>query len=154
MLELLVGLGVPYDIHVLHDYAWLCGRVALVGPAQHYCGEPAVAQCEACVADAGNLIDEDITVAALRRRGYDPELAYPIAAWTVPGGIIGARVYHVVTDWERFSKDNLIATEDEIAGKVEAALEAGADYIIFYVPGVAYDLDLVTRMEQITKRFA
>ncbi len=57
-------------------------------------------------------------------------------------------------DWERFSKDNLIGTEDEIADKVEAALEAGADYIIFYVPGVAYDLDLVTRMEQITKRFA
>jgi prolipoprotein diacylglyceryl transferase len=37
------------------------------------------------------------------RRGYDPELAYPIAAWTVPAGIIGARVYHVITDWERFS---------------------------------------------------
>ena len=57
----------PYDLHV-HDYAWLCGRVALVGPAQRYCGEPDVAQCEACVADAGNLIDEDITVAALRAR--------------------------------------------------------------------------------------
>jgi F420-dependent oxidoreductase-like protein len=56
--------------------------------------------------------------------------------------------------WERFSNDNLIGTEDEIANKVEAALEAGADYIIFYVPGVAYDLDLVTRMEQVTKRFA
>ena len=67
MLDLLGGLGVPYDVHV-HDYAWLCARVALVGPAQRYCGEPAVAQCEACVADAGNLIDEDITVAALRRR--------------------------------------------------------------------------------------
>jgi prolipoprotein diacylglyceryl transferase len=41
----------------------------------------------------------------MRRRGIDPELAYPIAAWTVPGGIIGARVYHVITDWERFSGD-------------------------------------------------
>ena len=67
VIDLLGGLDVPYDIHV-HDYAWLCGRVALVGPAQRYCGEPAVAQCEACVADAGNLIEEDITVAALRRR--------------------------------------------------------------------------------------
>ena len=57
-------------------------------------------------------------------------------------------------NWEKFSNDNLIATEDEIANKVEAALEAGADYIIFYVPGVAYDLDLVTRMEQVAKRFA
>jgi glycosyltransferase involved in cell wall biosynthesis len=67
VLDLLGGLGVPYDLYV-HDYAWLCGRVARVGPTQRYCGEPAVAQCEACVADAGNLIEEDITVAALRRR--------------------------------------------------------------------------------------
>ena len=29
---------------------------------------PTWSRCEACVADAGNLIDEDITVAALRRR--------------------------------------------------------------------------------------
>jgi alkanesulfonate monooxygenase SsuD/methylene tetrahydromethanopterin reductase-like flavin-dependent oxidoreductase (luciferase family) len=57
-------------------------------------------------------------------------------------------------DWEQFSGDNIIATEDEIANKVEAALEAGADYVIFYVPGVAYDLDLVDRVEQIAKRFA
>ena len=56
VLDLLDGLGVPFDIHV-HDYSWLCGRVALVGPTQRYCGEPAVAQCEACVADAGSLIE-------------------------------------------------------------------------------------------------
>jgi F420-dependent oxidoreductase-like protein len=55
---------------------------------------------------------------------------------------------------EKFDRDNTIATEDEIADKVEAALEAGADYVIFYVPGVAYDLDLVDRVEQIAKRFA
>jgi GT2 family glycosyltransferase len=67
VLDLLDGIGAPYDVHV-HDYAWLCGRVALVGPARRYCGEPDVAQCEACVAATGNLIEEDITVAALRRR--------------------------------------------------------------------------------------
>ena len=67
VLDLIAGLGVPYDVHV-HDYAWLCGRVALVGPTDRYCGEPDVVQCEACVADAGNLIEEEITVAALRQR--------------------------------------------------------------------------------------
>ncbi len=67
ILDLVSGLGVPYDVHV-HDYAWLCARVALVGPTQRYCGEPDVTQCEACVADAGNLIDEEIPVAALRQR--------------------------------------------------------------------------------------
>lgn len=67
ILDLVSSLGVPYDVHV-HDYAWLCARVALVGPTQRYCGEPEVTQCEACVADAGNLIDEVIPVAALRQR--------------------------------------------------------------------------------------
>ena len=67
VLEVIAYLQVPYDLHV-HDYAWLCGRVALVGAAERYCGEPDVAQCEVCVANAGNLIDEDISVAALRRR--------------------------------------------------------------------------------------
>ncbi len=67
VLDLVAGLGVPYDVHV-HDYAWLCARVALVGPEQRYCGEPDVVRCEACVADAGSLIDEDITVANLRQR--------------------------------------------------------------------------------------
>jgi GT2 family glycosyltransferase/glycosyltransferase involved in cell wall biosynthesis len=67
VLKLIADLGVPYDLHV-HDYAWLCARVALVGPTQGYCGEPEAAQCEACVAAAGSLIDENIPVAALRRR--------------------------------------------------------------------------------------
>jgi prolipoprotein diacylglyceryl transferase len=38
-----------------------------------------------------------------RRRGLDPELAYSIAVWAVPMGLIGARLYHVATDWEAFS---------------------------------------------------
>ena len=38
-----------------------------------------------------------------RRRGLDPEHVYSIALWTVPAGIIGARIYHVITDWHRFS---------------------------------------------------
>jgi len=39
----------------------------------------------------------------LERRGYPPGRAYAIAVWCVPGGVIGARLYHVVTDWDRFS---------------------------------------------------
>jgi GT2 family glycosyltransferase/glycosyltransferase involved in cell wall biosynthesis len=64
VLELLRRLGLSYDVAV-HDYAWFCPRVALVGPQHRYCGEPDPAACEACVADAGRLIDEDIPVQAL-----------------------------------------------------------------------------------------
>jgi prolipoprotein diacylglyceryl transferase len=40
-----------------------------------------------------------------RRRRMDPELAYSIAVWGVPFGLAGARLYHVITDWDAFSSD-------------------------------------------------
>jgi GT2 family glycosyltransferase len=65
--DLVSKLGVPYDVHI-HDYAWLCPRVSLVGAHNRYCGEPELADCEACVADLGHFLSEEITVAALRAR--------------------------------------------------------------------------------------
>ena len=35
-----------------------------------------------------------------RRRSLDPELVYTIAVWAVPMGLVGARLYHVATDWD------------------------------------------------------
>ena len=67
VLELIAMLGVPYDVHV-HDYALICPRVALVGRERRYCGEPAVATCEACIADLGSISGEAISVAGLRQR--------------------------------------------------------------------------------------
>ena len=34
-----------------------------------------------------------------------PEEAAAIATWAVPAGVIGARLYHVATEWDRFSGD-------------------------------------------------
>jgi glycosyltransferase involved in cell wall biosynthesis len=65
--DLVTHLGVPYDVHI-HDYAWFCPRVSLVGTHDRYCGEPDLADCETCVADNGHFLKEDISVAALRRR--------------------------------------------------------------------------------------
>jgi GT2 family glycosyltransferase/glycosyltransferase involved in cell wall biosynthesis len=64
--DLVTRLGVPYDVHA-HDYGWVCPRLALVG-RDRYCGEPDLHDCEACVADNGHFLKEDITVAGLRRR--------------------------------------------------------------------------------------
>ena len=38
----------------------------------------------------------------LRRRGIDEEIASAVALWTIPFGLVGARLYHVVTDYELF----------------------------------------------------
>lgn len=89
IIELIATLGVPYEVHV-HDYAWLCGRVALVGPNDRYCGEPDVAQCELCVGQAGSLIEEDISVAALRRRSA--KLLAGAQRVIVPSEDAGARI--------------------------------------------------------------
>jgi GT2 family glycosyltransferase/glycosyltransferase involved in cell wall biosynthesis len=43
-------LGVPFDLTV-HDYLATCPQVNLLpSPAQLYCGEPAIAACNACIA--------------------------------------------------------------------------------------------------------
>ena len=45
-----------------------------------------------------------VTVCArrFRARGGDPALITVIAVWAVPAGIIGARIYHVITDYELY----------------------------------------------------
>lgn len=35
-------------------------------------------------------------------RGGDPEDVASVATWAVPAGLIGARAYHVITDWRSF----------------------------------------------------
>ncbi len=37
-------------------------------------------------------------------RGGDPEEIAAIATWVVPAGLIGARAYHIITDWRPFSE--------------------------------------------------
>ncbi len=61
----------PYEIYV-HDYAWFCQRITLIGPDRRYCGEPGPAGCVTCIATAGRHIDEQITpVELLRRSGQE-----------------------------------------------------------------------------------
>ncbi len=38
-------------------------------------------------------------------RGGDPEVLGQVAAWAVPAGLVGARLYHVLTDYQRFQGD-------------------------------------------------
>ncbi len=42
------------------------------------------------------------------RDGGDPEDISRIAMWAVPAGVVGARAYHVITDWKRFQDDGWI----------------------------------------------
>lgn len=67
VVELVRGLDVRYDAYV-HDYSWICPRLTLLSGDNRYCGEPPLAQCEACIEDHGSSLPEDIGVAELRER--------------------------------------------------------------------------------------
>lgn len=47
-----------------------------------------------------------VAIEIARRRwaagGEDPDDVVEVAKWAIPAGLIGARLYHVVTDWHRF----------------------------------------------------
>jgi prolipoprotein diacylglyceryl transferase len=43
-----------------------------------------------------------VTSRRYRRNGGDPALITTIALWAVPAGIVGARIYHVITDYELY----------------------------------------------------
>ena len=38
-------------------------------------------------------------------RGGDPDQISRIALWAVPAGLIGSRLYHVITDWRKFQEE-------------------------------------------------
>jgi len=40
-----------------------------------------------------------------RRWGGDPEDIVTVGIWAVPAGLVGARIYHVITDWNRLYSD-------------------------------------------------
>ena len=68
VLRLAAMLGIPTDFHI-HDYAMICPRITFFGVGGRYCGEPArTAVCDACVADLGRVIEEDIPTTSLRAR--------------------------------------------------------------------------------------
>ncbi len=51
---------------------------------------------------AGVLAAVWLTAKRFAARGYDADHATGLAMWVVPAGLVGARLYHVITDWRRF----------------------------------------------------
>jgi prolipoprotein diacylglyceryl transferase len=46
-----------------------------------------------------------LTTRRWEQGGGDPEAVQKIAMWAIPAGVIGARLYHVITDFDRFRGD-------------------------------------------------
>ena len=53
----------------------------------------------------GVIAAYEMTRRRWKARGGDPEDVAAIVIWAVPAGLIGARLYHVATDWNRLYAD-------------------------------------------------
>jgi GT2 family glycosyltransferase len=67
LIEVIRALRVPYDVFV-HDYSWICPRITLIDGSGHYCGEPEIQVCDACVRRHGTNLGRSIGVGKLRAR--------------------------------------------------------------------------------------
>lgn len=74
-------------------------------------------------------------------KGADPERATARARGSLP--------------MEIFDRGGAVGTIEDIAARVERAVDAGADYVIMYVPGVAYDHEPLQQLaDEVVSRFA
>jgi prolipoprotein diacylglyceryl transferase len=53
----------------------------------------------------GVLAAIEITSRRWRARGGDPNDIWSLAVWAVPAGLVGSRIYHVITDWPTYFGD-------------------------------------------------
>jgi prolipoprotein diacylglyceryl transferase len=53
----------------------------------------------------GVLAAIEIASRRWKARGGDPNDMWTVAVWAVPAGLIGARLYHVITDWRTYFGD-------------------------------------------------
>ena len=60
-----------------------------------------------------------------RRRGGDPDDITAIAMWAVPAGLVGARLYHVITDWQPFPRTSPVEASAR-SGTAASASPAGS----------------------------
>jgi prolipoprotein diacylglyceryl transferase len=59
-----------------------------------------------CIA-LGVFAAVEIATRRWHARGGDPDDMWAIAIWAVPAGLIGARIYHLITDWRTYIPNNV-----------------------------------------------
>lgn len=90
-----------------------------------------------------------LTAKRFAERGSNPDHATGMAMWAVPAGLVGARLYHVITDWQKFEDspaDALKIWEGGlgILGAVVVGALGGVLYVRRHNLGVARSLDIAT----------
>lgn len=84
--------------------------------------------CETVGRDYGEIVKSTSLNVYPVAKGVDPEQASA-----------KIREYRGGVPYEKFAADHIIGDADVIAERVQAVIDAGADYVINYIPGLAYD---------------
>lgn len=96
--------------------------------------------CDAVGRDYGEIVKSTGIMAFPIEKGSDPARATATARGR--------------TSYADFARSAGVDTVDDIAARIEALVEAGADYVIVYIPGIAYDHEPLHRFaEEIIPRF-
>jgi GT2 family glycosyltransferase len=147
LLGIAHALDVPYDL-VVHDYAWVCPRITFVGVDKRYCGEPGGDACEACYADIGGSIDEDISPARLQLRSRS--IFAGARHVVVPSQDVAARILRyfpravcVVRPWEDDRMlsprtDNPIGVRMRVVVVGGISIDKGYEYLLACARHVAH----------------
>lgn len=55
----------------------------------------------------GAIVASFLAAREAARRGEDPDRVWDILLWVLPAGLIGARLYHVISAWDLYKNDLL-----------------------------------------------
>ena len=75
-----------------------------------------------------------VGTAEARRRGENPEVGWSMLLWVAIGGVVGARMYHVIHEWERiYAADPALIPQVWIGGLgIPGAVAGGALALFIY----------------------
>lgn len=74
-----------------------------------------------------------VGTAEARRRGENPEVGWSMLLWVAAGGIIGARIYHVIHQWDYYATNLALIPQVWIGGLgIPGAVAGGALTLVAY----------------------
>ncbi len=137
----------PKGVQKPHPPLWIGGSgervtlklVAQFGDACNVGGDPDTIRhklgvlrqhCEAVARNYDDIVKSAEAEVLVIGKGDDPERARARAR-----------------GYESFREGTLVADADKVAEHLRTLIEAGIDYFIIYIPGVAYDLEPLRRFE-------
>ncbi len=90
-----------------------------------------------------------IAIVESKRRGFPTVEIYSLAPWVLIGGIIGARLFHVIDQWGYYSVNPLLIVEVQLGGlAIWGAVIGGAIAVIIFA--LARHISLMSLFDLLT----